>query len=284
METIDLAAHVDHQVTHASSTARIVLGITFAALGVGIAVAIIAGGAAPAAVVGAGVWGASAINVSIPVIVSGGSYGGLGMDIGKEIDKYLAPSPAGKLVSGYPTVLLGPDLKQAARADAADTVASCEPIQVAEGSKIVMLGPESKPMSRRQDRLKCGGVISQGIRTILVGGDPSLKGQPIAEKDRLAVKALTLLFDLTGVLKSGAKKTLADTARAVAKAGAAAATATDHKEAAAALKTAAMSPADLKRLRDFAAGKMPASQGIDLYSSGKTGAKGIGAGAALVMH
>lgn len=258
MESIELAAHVDHKVTHASSTAKVALGITGAMIGIGISTMVTGGG-------------------TIAVIAAAGAYGGAGLDLGKMVDKFLAPSPAGKLVSGFPTVLLGPDTKQAARADAEDTKADCDKTLVAEGSKIVMLGEEAKPMSRRQDRLKCGGMISEGIRTIFVGGEASMKGEPINEEDRLAVKALSAAFGIAGAIKSFGKRTVADSLRGAAKLGATGLEATGHKDAANALKATTMTkpkfaPKDL----------------IDAYGTGKTGVKagstGIDIGRAIVSH
>src|SRR5690349_14979293 len=126
---MELAAHVDHAVNHAPSKGRIALGVTGA---------IIAG-----LLTDGGAWA---------VIGAAGAGGGMGMDGGKIIDKLSAPSAAGKILTGNPTVLLGPDGKHAARANAPDTIVGCHNQQVAEGSKIVMIGREFRPMSRRNDK------------------------------------------------------------------------------------------------------------------------------------
>ena len=229
---LEYAAHVGHPVTHTSSAARIGLGLTGAIL----AVAITIGTAGTA-------------DVAIMTLVGvAGTYGGVGMDVGKIVDKYLPPSTAGHIVKGIESVLLGPLGKQAARANSDDTKVDCHSDRmVAEGSAIVLLGKTFEPMSRRQDRTKCSGIISDGLHSLIVGGEPSEKGQSISEEDSTAVKVLGGIFSLAGAAKSIAKGTTADVLRGTAKAGAVALDNTGHKDAAALLKASTTtSPGSIK--------------------------------------
>jgi hypothetical protein len=167
---LQYAAHVGHAVTHSSTTGKLTLAVGGIVIGVAIAIF-----AAPEAVTMAVVLeGASTV----------GTYGSAGKIVGGLIDTFVAPSKAGEIISGLDTVLLGPGIRPAARVHE-DTHASCDGAIPAEGSKIVMLGPERRPMSRRGDRLECKGIISEGIDSIIVGGIPSKKGVEIEERDPL---------------------------------------------------------------------------------------------------
>ena len=116
---------------------------------------------------------------------------------GKAIDKLLAPSIKGHLVSGFPTVHLGSGKKDAARA-AEDTKADCDgEAEGFEGSSTVFLG--GKPMSRVGDRLKCAGKIAEGEKSIGVGGAPSQEGKEIEEPPDPFVHYSMLGFDAASV-------------------------------------------------------------------------------------
>lgn len=175
---LQYAAHVDHPVSHTASAATIGLAIVGAALAA--AVVIYSGGTA------------------LVVLSTAGTAGSLGMNVGRIVDHFSAPSADAKIISGLPTVLLGPQIKPAARANADDTKVDCHSEKLAEGSKIVMIGEGMKPMSRRGDRTKCGGMIVDGIHSIIVGGDPSMMGVPISEQDSTAVQGLSLVLNLVG--------------------------------------------------------------------------------------
>ncbi len=176
---IEYAAHVDHGIGHTASAAQISLGITFAA----VAVVFCSSGAGTMACIG----GAA-------------TAGGVGMDIGKIVDNFSAPSIDEKLKSGIDSVFLGRAIKNAARAHD-DSRGDTHDKRVAEGSILVMLGKEIRPMSRRQDRLLCGGQIAEGNETILVGGEPSQKGQEISEEDSMAVRIMSAVFGIGAGLK-----------------------------------------------------------------------------------
>jgi uncharacterized Zn-binding protein involved in type VI secretion len=187
---LEYAAHVTHPVSHTADAATIGLGLLGAAI---VAVVVIYSG-----------------GTALTVLSAASAAGGLGMDAGKVIDRFSAPSTAGHVTSGVSNVFLGPSVKPAARANMADTKVDCHDEQVAEGSKIVMIGQETKPMSRRGDRTKCGGLIADGVRSIFVGGDPSQLGQPIDEEDSRAASLLGSVFDLTGGATSIAKGNVSD--------------------------------------------------------------------------
>jgi hypothetical protein len=185
------AAHVGHEVTHQSTSGRLTLGT--AGLLLGVCIAIIA----------------LPESVTVVVVLEAASTAGIGLADGKIagglIDSFVGAAPAGNLISGIGSVFLGPTIKQAARVNP-DTVASCDGANPAEGSVNVMLGPEVAPMSRRGDRLTCGGTISQGLASVVVGGQPSQKGTPIDEKDPALLKGLTVLSDALNLPKEGTWK------------------------------------------------------------------------------
>lgn len=190
---LEYAAHVTHPVSHTADAATIGLGLIGATIA---AIVVISSG-----------------GTALPVLSAVGTVataGGLGMDVGKVIDRFSAPSIEGHVTSGVSNVFLGPSVKPAARANMADTKVDCHDEQVAEGSKIVMIGQATKPMSRRGDRTKCGGLIADGVRSIFVGGDPSQLGTPIDEEDSRAASLLGSVFDVTGGVTSIAKGNASD--------------------------------------------------------------------------
>lgn len=189
---IHYPAHVDHPISHTASIGRLSIGIVAAA-------------AAAVAIVYTG--GGAAI-LAFGALGSVSTVGSAGMTLGKFYDQYVAPPVDTCFVkSGLDSVRLGPEVKAAARADHDDSLVrgAHEGEKFAEGSRIVMLGPEIRPMSRVGDRTDCAGVISDGIRSIVVGGAPSREGEPIDEKDSLAVRALTAVFTAAGIVSSVGK-------------------------------------------------------------------------------
>lgn len=212
---LEYAAHVDHKISHSSSAGRVSLSLTGAAIAI---VIVASGGAGAIALAGAA-----------------GLGGGLGMDFGNVVDHFLPPSASNKILTGLDSVRLGRQTKPAARAFP-DTTTDCGHTLV-EGSRVVVLGSECSPMSRRQDRDSGGGIVAEGLDDpagmLIVGGDPSQQGVTISEDDTAAVKGLGLLFGILGLASSvGEAKTLADVLRAGAEGGALVASATDHGDTA----------------------------------------------------
>jgi hypothetical protein len=164
---IEYAAHVGHRVTHDSNVGQIGLGIA------GIVVATVAAVASAPATITAVV-----IYTAVGAI---GTYGSLGMDLGKLVDNFRGRVDAGPILTGLTTVKLGPDRRDAARAFT-DTTTECHTREVAQGSLVVMLGPERRPMSRRGDRLRCAdGRIAEGLTSLFVGGASSEVGQQVKD-------------------------------------------------------------------------------------------------------
>lgn len=199
--TIHFAAHVDHPIAHSSNIGRISLGIGAAVL-------------AAAIIIGTGGTAAILTFAAAGTVAASGS---LGIFAGGAID-YFAPDVNECFVkTGLPTVLLGPQVKHAARADHEDTKTRGwhDDKKLLEGSKIVMLGPETRPMSRVGDRSGdgCGGKIADGLRSLLVGGEPSQHGQRISEANSPALNALSMVFDLVGGASGIAKGGVANVAR-----------------------------------------------------------------------
>lgn len=207
---LQYAAHVDHPVSHSSNVGQITLGLAAAAIAT--IVVVYSGGTALLA------FGAMA--EAAGTVATAGSVGILA---GKGVDTFVPSSAECFIASGFPTVLLGPSFKPAARADAPDTkTRGWHEIKAAEGSKIVMLGPETKPMSRRGDRIDtgCGGTIMDGIHSILVGGERSKQGVDIAEEDSTSLKVLTAIFDLVGGGSTAVKGGAVNAIRGAAQIGA----------------------------------------------------------------
>ncbi len=185
MGWIEWAAHVEHHVTHDSRVGQIGLGIAGVIIATTAAVM-----AAPATITAA---------VVLTAVGAVGSYGSLGMDIGKIVDGFIGTVEAGKLVTGLPTVKLGPDRRDAARAFT-DSKTDCHEMEVAQGSKIVMMGPERRPMSRRGDKLRCAnGLIAEGLKTLFVGGEASETGQQV--EDGL-LSGMSTTFAWLSIIKS----------------------------------------------------------------------------------
>lgn len=207
---LNYAAHVDHPISHSSNIGQLALGI----------------GAAVIATVVVVYSGGTALLAFGPAMAAAGTVataGNVGMLGGKVVDAAIGESNECFIATGFPTVLLGEDIKPAARADAPDTkTRGWHEIKVAEGSKTVMLGPEFKPMSRRGDRIDsgCGGKIVDGLHSLLVGGEPSKQGTAISEEDSTALKVLTAIFDIVGGASTAVKGGAVNAARGALQLGA----------------------------------------------------------------
>lgn len=209
---IEYAAHVDHGIAHSSDLGRI--GLTL--LGAVIGIAIVGSGVGALAIIGAASTGAS-----------------IGMNFGDILDNFMPQSIQGKIITGHDPVVLGKAQKPAARAHE-DTQVDCHSgNHVVEGSLIVMLGKQRAPMSRRQDRTQCSGFIAEKIDSILIGGDPSHKGEDWDEEDSNIVQGLNLAITLSGIFTSAAKGAIVDTTVQVA---GLALDETDHGDAASVLR------------------------------------------------
>ncbi len=226
---LNYAAHVDHPINHASNLGQIALSIT--GVIVAAAVVIYSGGTA---LVVLSIEGASTIATA----------GSVGMAGGKIVDNFIPPSAECWIKTGLETVLLGPQIKPAARADADDskTRGRHDDKKMAEGSKIVMIGPLTKPMSRRGDRTECGGTIVDGVHSILVGGDPSKQGISINEEDSMSVKVLSAIFDIVGGTTTMFKGGVVNVIRGAATVGSVGLGATGNDDAAKIVKAGALGP------------------------------------------
>jgi len=177
---LQYAAHVEHPISHHSEVAQLSVGT----IGILVTITIIATGGA------AGVVAISA------------TAAGLAISAAAPVDAALpVEAGAGMIASGFPTVLLGNGIMPAARARADDTKSTkCHVDEVFEGSSIVMIGPAVRPMSRRGDRIgpECGGTISDGLHTLLVGGVPSAQGIAVDEKDSWLLADMKLAVDAIG--------------------------------------------------------------------------------------
>lgn len=189
---VEFAAHVDHGVAHTSETAKIALGLGCAVVAVAI---VLSGGTAAVALVGAAQAG-----TMVGAAGAASVAGGIGMDVGGIIDKYLPKAIVERIKTGMTTVLLGPDKKEAARAHSSTKLTGHT--YVFEGSITTFLGKEFAPMSRRQDRTECGGEITEHIKTIIVGGDPSRLGKDIKETESGMVTFMKYGFAALGVVNA----------------------------------------------------------------------------------
>ncbi len=213
MNRMEYPARVGHAVTHSSTSGTLALAAGGLIIGViivlatapetvtvaAVATAATAATEATEAVVATEA-AASTVAATGAAISTVASYGKAGMTVGKWIDTFLAPSVSGHIIHGLDTVLLGPSVLPAARAEPSDTFADCAGAGKGfEGSATVFLGRENKPMSRREDRLHCAGVISEGEPSIIVGGAPSHEGESIEEADSDAVKDVGLGLDIASL-------------------------------------------------------------------------------------
>jgi uncharacterized Zn-binding protein involved in type VI secretion len=178
--SLQYAAHVDHPISHHSENVQ----LTVAAIGILATVTIIATGG------------------TAGLVVIASTATGLGIDAAAVADKAMPmESDAGQIATGFEKVLLGNAIKPAARANSDDSKSKiCHVAKMFEGSKIVMLGPSLRPMTRRGDRVAepCGGTVADGVHTILVGGNPSREGEPLDEGDSDLLKEVKLLNDVIG--------------------------------------------------------------------------------------
>jgi hypothetical protein len=215
---LEPAARVDDPVTHSSNA----LQFTLAGIGIlctvtlitialpevlaatGVTGAVATGAEAVAGVVNGGLEALSWTKNTVTII---GNVASVLDTPAKAIDKAaFAVSASGQIGSGFPRVLLGNQIRAAARALSEDTkTKTCHVDLVFEGSKTVMLGANVAPMSRRTDRTKCGGKIANGLETVLVGGPPSEEGVSVSEADGAWLARLKILSDALGGVKDGLK-------------------------------------------------------------------------------
>lgn len=202
---LQYAAHVDHPVSHTSDLASFGLSLVGAAIAT--VVVVYSGGTALLA------FGAAAEAAGTVATV-----GSIGMTTGHFFDKFLPPSMSeGLVATGIESVRLGPDSKEAAHALNPDSkTKKCHVDMMLEGSDIVMVGPSINPMTRRGDRTKCGGKISDGIHSIVVGGEPTQKGKEVEEQDSARDSFLSAVWDLIGGGTTGVKGGLANAVRGAA--------------------------------------------------------------------
>lgn len=215
---IQYAAHVDHGIAHTSEFAQISLGLAAAVVATIVVVA--TGGTALIAFSAAGAIAAAGAAGTVA------TAGSLGIAAGSIIDNFVIDKAAECWINtGHPTLLLGPESKPAGRADHADAVTRGRHTnkKLLEGSELVTVGPEIKPMSRRGDRSGegCGGVICEGLSSLLVGGTPSSQGTKVSEESSTALWAISLTFDLVGAGSTAAKGGVGNIIRGVAQGGAA---------------------------------------------------------------
>lgn len=235
---IHYAAHVDHPIAHSSEIGRLTLGL---------------GAVAIAAIVIVGTGGGAAILTFAAASTISGAYG-VGNTLGTLVDTYIAP-PSNEcfIQSGIDSVRLGTGTKPAARSDHDDTkTRGWHTKKMAEGSKIVMLGPETRPMSRVGDRSECGGKISDGLRSLVVGGVPSKDGVDIDEQTSTSLWAITLAFDLVGAVGTGGSGGKLNVARGVAQG------------------IGAVVGGDVQTATGLATTTMP-KNALDVHGAGKTG-------------
>ena len=178
---LDYAAHVENPISHSTEWKR----YTLAATGVVVATfaTIMTGGG------------------TILVMSAAVTWGAIGKDVGELADKWGPPVVGGdKIKSGNQTLFLGVGIRAAARAQSDDTKVTCHDKPILEGSTTVVLGPDFKPLARRQDRTKCSGLIADGLQSVLVGGVPSERGTEIREEDSAGMKLLGRTLNVLGIL------------------------------------------------------------------------------------
>lgn len=173
---LEYPAHVDHKVAHTSVAGRI--GLTLAGAAIGAAIVMTGGVAA----------GAAALILNFATI---------GRFLGDIADHVVLPPGSHTILTGYDRLMLGTQQKHAARANP-DTTIDCGDIGF-EGSELVMVGSEFAPMSRREDRDSGNGVIVEGVESIIVGGDPSMKGKDIADNEGMVLPIIDAILAAAGI-------------------------------------------------------------------------------------
>ena len=177
---LQAAARKDDQVSHTDAMPDMLIGV---GLGVLAAVAIVVTG-----------------GTALPVILGAAAVvGGSGL-AGELWGGAQDPHPCGPIVEGVPSIKIGPDAKEAAMATAhvhcdqhsdgtLDATASdvllgvMSPLalaysalthgsgpQIAEGSATVFFSSQRLMAARTGDKGTCGFVISEGCRTVIIGG------------------------------------------------------------------------------------------------------------------
>jgi len=177
------AARKGDQVTHTQAMNGMLLGVGLGVLAV----------AGAALVVGTG-------GIGLPFVLGAAAViGGSGL-FGEAMGATEPPSPCGPILEGVPTVIIGPDKKQAAMATAhvhcdqhssgtvdATLVQAAEAVaapayalysaltsgsgpQIAEGSSTVFLSSQRLMAARMGDKGTCGFVIGEGLPTVIIGG------------------------------------------------------------------------------------------------------------------
>lgn len=187
----EFAARVGSHINHKSEAGRIGLGLAGIVIGVVLVTGSVATGGA----------------LVVVVVGSAATYGSIGMDIGKIVDNMAPPVVTADhfIGTGVDSVRLGKGIWPAARADSDDTKDAKDGEKMFEGSLIVLIGEDFKPLVRRQDKVLCGGSVVEGIDTIIVGGQPSQKGVPLDAKDSAFLKVLTWSIFVAGLGKGIAK-------------------------------------------------------------------------------
>ena len=173
------AARKGDQVTHTQAMNGMLLGV-----GVGVL-----------AVVGAALVVATG-GIGLPFVLGAAAVIGTSGLFGEAMGATEPPSPCGPILEGVPSILIGPDKKQAAMATAHvhcnqhssgtvdqtvldvlspayglySALTSGSGPQIAEGSSTVFVSSQRLMAARMGDKGTCGFVIGEGLPTVIIGG------------------------------------------------------------------------------------------------------------------
>lgn len=183
---IEYAAHKGHGLLHTSDEARVGLGLAAFAIATTIILVTTA-------------------ELTIPVVIAaaatGAEWGAVGEFVGGFVDPTLPKERDCEIVSGHESVRLGPACAPAARADPDTRIGKPHDGDVMiEGSLTVSIG--TRPMSRHRDQASCGGQVSEGLTSVLVGGLPSGQGAVVSEKPSEALTQLHAFFAVISATKA----------------------------------------------------------------------------------
>jgi hypothetical protein len=148
----------------------------------------------------------------LAIIGAGGVGGTIGLYGGGLADQSRGKNITGHIGTGLASMVLSSKLKLAACVTSSlnSPLGSCHPDNhVSQGSDTVRIGREFRPMSRLGDGTDCGGIIAEGVASILVGGP--VTGLTSTEQTSPLLRDFTVLVDLASLLGGFDKLSETDT-------------------------------------------------------------------------
>ena len=194
---IEFAARQGDPVAHSKKFSWGVIGAIAGGIACGVLLFVFPPAGLAALAAGAEVTtGAVVVGTAAAVSTTAAGISG-GKALGEVVGSYQINPNAGDIADGSPTVATGLGQPRAARMS---SPLRCHPgDQVATGSDSVFIDPPEWPASRKLDYTSCGGQISDGCPTVLIGGNPVKRvGTEIKERPGTGYKVTFLVIDIVG--------------------------------------------------------------------------------------